>query len=89
MKLENTISNESLGKIIWIPPQFRELSENTNEITQKVFAIWDFIHTQEKWEFNSPLIPLRETNFFPSGKGKWIVEWIKNERERIWGFKYM
>lgn len=80
--MEN-ISNVALGNIIWIPPQFRELSESAHDITQKVLAIWHFMHTQEKWEFNSPLILLRETNYFPPVKGILFGEWIEKENAQL------
>lgn len=47
VKLENTISNAPLSKMIWIPPQYREKDENTHEMTQNIFIIWDSIHTKE------------------------------------------
>lgn len=81
VKLENTISNATVRKIIWIQAQLRELSENTHDITQKALAIWDLTHKREKWEFDSPLIPLRDTNYFPPGNGRLFEQ--KNDNAQL------
>lgn len=52
VKLENTISNVALGKIIWIPPEYREISENTHVKTKKILAIWDLMHTKETFGYH-------------------------------------
>lgn len=58
VKMDNTISKAKLGKIIWIPPLFRKLSTETHIITRYALKVWDNLHKKEKWEYNSPLIPL-------------------------------
>ena len=67
--MEEILSRTQLNRNIWIPPKMRELSTNTHNITRNVFRIWDTILRREKWEYNSPLIPLAGTNFFPPGNG--------------------
>lgn len=62
VNLESACSNVTLGKIIRIPAQLRDLNEDTHSITHKALAIWDMIHKREKWGFNSPLTPLKDTN---------------------------
>lgn len=80
---ENTMSDTRLGRIISIPPQYRALGENTHAMTQNVLRIWDLIHKQGKWKYNSPLTPLKETNFFTPGKAKLDGAWIKNENAQL------
>lgn len=68
VKIEKIISSTTLSKVVWIPPQYRELDTNTHVMTLGVFKIWDL--TKANWKFNSPLIPLRETSYFSPGKGR-------------------
>lgn len=81
--MENTICKVTLGKIIWIPTHLRELSLNTQDIAQKTMAIWDMMHKREKWEYNSPLIPVRDRNNFPPGKGRLFGNWIKKDNLQL------
>lgn len=50
VQIENILSDTRLGRIIWTPPQFRALGENTQVMTQNVLRIWDLIHKQGKWK---------------------------------------
>lgn len=78
VKIENTMSEAELGRIVWIPPQCRKLSTEIKEITKHALKIWDNLHKREHREFNSPLIPLKNTEYFAPGKedlfGKWIFK---------------
>ena len=65
--MEDTKSSTQLNKNVWIPPKFRKIGTDTHSITKNVFKVWDILYRQEKWEYNSPLIPLAGTNFFPPG----------------------
>lgn len=73
--MESTISKATMGKIIWIPPQFTKLSKDTH-ITSHVLKIWDNLHKREKWEYNSPLIPLKDTEYFLPGIEALFRKWI-------------
>lgn len=66
--IENPISNAPLGKIIWIPPQYRGLEMNTHVMTLNVLRIWDLFHKKSNCKYNALLVPLRETNYFQPGK---------------------
>ena len=39
--------------------------------------IWDRVHKNEKWGYNSPLIPLYDTNYFAPVKVSLTGNWIK------------
>ena len=65
VQMEDTISWTQLNKNVWIPPKLRKIGTDTHSITKNVFKIWDTLYRREKWEYNSPLIPLAGTHFFP------------------------
>lgn len=81
--MESTISKVTLGKIIWIPAQFRELSEDTHSITSNALIIWDKIHKREKQGYNSPLTPLKDTKYFTPGIEKMFENWIIQENAQL------
>lgn len=76
--MENTISKVELSKVIWIPSHYRKLGFEAHSITRHTLKVWDNLHKREKWEYNSPLIPLRDTEFFAPGmenlSGRWILQ---------------
>lgn len=77
VKIENIMSGVDLGKNVWIPPQYRKLCTKTLDITKHALNIWDKIHNREKWGYNSPLVPLKDTDYFLPGRedlsGRWIL----------------
>lgn len=77
-KIEGIMSGVDWGKNVWIPPQCRKLSTKTLDITKHVLNMWDKIHDREKWGYNSPLIPLKDTDYFLPGRedlfGRWILK---------------
>ncbi|CAI9539832.1 unnamed protein product [Staurois parvus] len=77
--IENTLSRKDLSRSIWVPPQFRELEESTSIYTRIVIREWDKMHSQRKWDFNSLLMPLRNSEFFPPGKEEITGRWIMKE----------
>lgn len=83
VELESTISKAALGKIIWIPATLKTLGENIYKMTQKALEIWDLTHKKEKWGYNSPCIPLKDTEYFPLGKGSLFGNWIKKETAQL------
>ena len=66
--MENIISKTAPHKNVWIPQKYRVLDVDTHGLTKNVFKVWDLIHKQNKWIYNSPLMSLTETNFFIPGK---------------------
>ncbi|CAI9600674.1 unnamed protein product, partial [Staurois parvus] len=64
--------------MIWVPTQNRGLDDNTSLYTLNVLRVWDIMHRQKGWVFNSLLMPLRNTEFFAPGRegitGKWIIK---------------
>lgn len=78
MKIESITSGVELGKNVWIPPQYRKLSTKTLDITKHALTMWDKIHDRDQWGYNSPLIPLKDTDYFLPGRedlfGRWILK---------------
>lgn len=83
INIENVMSNTHLRRIIWNPPQHRVLGPNTHEITRTALKIWDRIHTQNKRDYNSPLIFLKENEYFEPGKRSVGGNWIKKENTQL------
>lgn len=83
VNIENFTSITQLSHVIWNPPQFRTLGPNTHVITHNAFKIWDQIHLQNKWEFNSPLIYLKDNEFFSPGMGSVGGNWIKKGNAQL------
>lgn len=77
VKLENNMCGAQLRSIIWNTPQYRALGVNMHEMTRNALKIWDLIHKQSKWMYNSPLSLLKENDYFKPGKriigGNWII----------------
>lgn len=71
VNIENAMSGTQLRRMIWNPPQHRVLGVNTHEITRTALKIWDTTHTQNNCVYNSPLIFLKENEYFAPGKGRW------------------
>lgn len=78
VNLETGLSKVSLSHMIWNPPHYRNLGKDTHYITHHTLKIWDQIHYLNKWEYNSPLIYIKDNPFFPPGTGliggNWIFE---------------
>ena len=68
VRLESCSNKSLLGKEIWIPPHFRQQNTHMHTITLASMSIWDRVHKKHRWGYNSPLIPLFDTNFFAPGK---------------------
>lgn len=83
VNLEMEMSITQLRSVIWNPPQYRALQENTHKITRNALKIWDWIHKQNKWEYNSPLISLKENYYFTPGKRSIGGNWIKKENAQL------
>ena len=79
VKLESSMNKSILGKAIWIPAQFRQQKEHMHTITLTSMSIWDRVHKKEKWGYNSPLIPLNDTNYFAPGKASLFGNWMKKK----------
>lgn len=47
VEMECTISTATLGNIVWIPAQYRNLSKDTHIITRNALKIWDNMHKKE------------------------------------------
>lgn len=81
--MENPISDSLLNKIVWIPPYLRKLSTGTQHITRHALKIWDSLHKREGWGFNSPLIPIKDSDYFAPGKEEWFGKWILEENAQL------
>lgn len=68
VKIENNMSGARLNSIVWNPPKYRVLGENTHEMTRNALKVWDLVHKQCEWEYNSPLIFLKDNDYFAPGK---------------------
>lgn len=77
--MESTITKVTLGKI-WIPAQYRELSEDTHSINA---LTWEKMHKREKLSYNSPLIPLKDTKYLAPGIEKMFGKWIIQENVQL------
>lgn len=66
VQLEHDLSNSDLFPQIWIPQDFRSLSENTSPLTRSTFTIWDSLHKLHGWLYNSPM-HLMGHSYFPPG----------------------
>lgn len=77
VSLEMGLSGARLKYLLWNPPRFRKLGPDTHIITQLTFKTWDLMHTNNSWEYNSPLIHLKNNELFPPGRegvgGNWII----------------
>lgn len=82
VKIENTLSRTILHKNIWIPRKYRTLDLTAHDLTTNVFKIWDTLHKQKNWIYNSPLIALPGTIFFYPGKGTLLGLKIGNAQIR-------
>ncbi|CAI9577764.1 unnamed protein product [Staurois parvus] len=51
--------------------------------TRIVIREWDKMHKQRKWDFNSLLMPLRNSEFFPPGKEEISGRWIMKEDAQL------
>lgn len=51
IKMEGTISTVNLGKIIWIPSQYRKLGKGTNNITRHALKYGITYTERKKWEY--------------------------------------
>ncbi|CAI9569048.1 unnamed protein product, partial [Staurois parvus] len=69
--------------MIWVPPQFRGIKESTSTYTLNVLRVWDNLHKNMKWEFNSILMPLTDTDYFPPGKNKISGRWFRKEDTQL------
>lgn len=83
VNLEMGLSNAQLNHLIWNPPHYRNLGPNTHDITLHIVKIWDQIHSHNKWEYNSPLIYLKDNEFFPPGTEAVGGNWIKNRESQL------
>lgn len=83
VKMENTLSGTRLDKMIWIPQHYHLLSKDTSTFTTLVFRVWDLMHRQMKWDYNSPLILLIGTNYFPSGNEILFGTWIRKKNAQL------
>ena len=79
VSMEFQMSNALLGSIIWIPDKYRELGRQSHSITRHAIKIWDRVHKREKWDFNSPLMPIKDSNYFTPGLEKISGKWIKKK----------
>lgn len=87
VSIEKTLSKSQLGSIIWNPPQYRRLDENTDTLTHNVFKIWDGIYKRLNGKYNSPLITLLDNEYFPPGLknigGVWLKKGVTQLRDII------
>lgn len=66
-----------------VSPQYRTLGLNTHELTCSTLNIWDRLHTQNKWDYNSPLIYLKDNEFFEPGNRSVGGNRIKKENAQL------
>lgn len=83
VNIENKLSKAHLGHIIWNPPHYRELDGNTHILTEVVLRAWDTVYKQINKTYTSPLISLRENDYFAPGKREIGGTWIKNEKAQL------
>lgn len=83
VKIERNMSKAPLEKIIWIPQQYRSLDIKTHSLTKHALKIWDKINKLEECGYNSPLIPLKGTKYFPPGNESPFGDWIKEEDAQL------
>lgn len=83
VKMESTISKVTLGKIIWIPAQYGELSKDTHSIIHNALKICDNLHKREKWDYNLPQIPLSDTKYFIPGIKIMFGNWITQKEAQL------
>lgn len=83
MNIEIALSGEDIEKLIWIPPQHRELGNRVNFLTRNTFRIWDGVSKRCHWEFNSPLISLLNTDYFLPGKGEHLYFTRRAKKDAI------
>lgn len=81
--IEHSLCNRDLSHIIWNPPKFRALGTETAALTHNSLKIWDQVHTQNKWTYNSPLIYLKENIFFEPGRREVGGNWIKRDSTQL------
>lgn len=80
MNIEIAQSRVDLEKMIWIPPQFRELGHSTNFLTRNTFKTWHRLSKRFQWDYNSPLISLINTNYFkPVKEEHYFSRWAKKD----------
>lgn len=72
VNLEISQSRVDIEKMIWIPPQFRDLGSSTNSLTRNTLKIWDGLSRRHHWDYNSPLMSLIDTKYFKPGKEEHI-----------------
>lgn len=83
VNLEMSLSNVRLNHMIWNPPQHRNLGVDTHVLTHLTLKIWDQIHRTRKWEYNSPLIYLKDNTYFPPGMEEVGGNWILNREAQL------
>lgn len=79
VNIEHSMSSKDLSHIIWNPPKYRALDTETPTLTHNALKVWDQVHMQNMWTYNSPLISLKENYFFAPGKRKVGGNWIKRD----------
>lgn len=83
VNIEHNMSSTQLGHIIWNPPQYRLLGTKTSELTRITLKLWDKTHSQNNWDYNSPLIYLKDNKFFEPGIREVGGNWIKNGNAQL------
>lgn len=83
VNIEHSLSSTHLGHMIWNPPKYRTLSTNISDLTLNTLKLWDQIHIQNKWYYNSPLIYLKDNTFFEPGSRDVGGNWIKNGNTQV------
>lgn len=67
MEIELIQSKVDLGKMVWIPQQYRDLASSTNPLTRNTFRIWDGLCRLYHWEYNAQISRI-DTNYFKPEK---------------------
>ena len=81
INIECALARAQLGRIIWNPPQHRTLDTSAHEITFNALRVWDRVHKQLKSKFNSPLMDLKDNEYFAPGTEGVGGNWIKNRTQ--------
>lgn len=83
VEIENSTSKIKLHKIIWYAPKLRKQDTKMHEITRHALGVWDRVHKREHWQYNSPLMSLKEVDYFPPGKEEWFGKWLLDENLQL------
>lgn len=80
--LEESLSKVGLGQTIWVPKQHRGLTKDITPIT--TLRMWDKLCKIRTWQYNSPLMPLSGTDYFPPGReNELYLRWTSSDSLKL------